>query len=61
MRSRSLISAAELIRRVKDTGRLRLAPYLRRIADRGLLEIDDAESAAAHLTLLTVRGLGERR
>ncbi|MBP2702602.1 hypothetical protein JOL79_02145 [Microbispora sp. RL4-1S] len=28
---------------------LRLPPYLRRIADRDLLKIDNAESAAAHL------------
>ncbi|MFG3259166.1 TetR/AcrR family transcriptional regulator [Streptomyces sp. NPDC048172] len=31
----------------------RLAPYLRRIADRGLLELDDAEKAAARLNSLT--------
>ena len=37
-----------------QTAHLRLAPYLRQIADRGLLEIDDAERAAAHLTLLTI-------
>jgi len=37
-----------------QTAHLRLAPYLRQIADNGLLDFDDAERAAAHLTLLTV-------
>ncbi|RSM89783.1 TetR family transcriptional regulator [Kibdelosporangium aridum] len=37
-----------------QTAHLRLAPYLRRIADSGLLDIDDADTAAAHLTLLTI-------
>ncbi|MEU0503068.1 TetR/AcrR family transcriptional regulator [Nocardia sp. NPDC005998] len=37
-----------------QTAHLRLAPYLRKIADRGLLRIDDANTAAAHLTLLTI-------
>ncbi|UNO41984.1 TetR/AcrR family transcriptional regulator [Streptomyces sp. MST-110588] len=32
----------------------RLAPYLRRIADRGLLEFDDAEKAANRLNALTM-------
>ncbi|MFI0976013.1 TetR/AcrR family transcriptional regulator [Streptomyces sp. NPDC021093] len=32
----------------------RLAPYLRRIADRGLLEFDDAEKAANRLNTLTM-------
>ncbi|MER7504333.1 hypothetical protein [Nonomuraea pusilla] len=34
-----------------QTGHLRLAPYLRRNADRDLLRTDNAESVAAHLTL----------
>nr|WP_042191358.1 TetR/AcrR family transcriptional regulator [Kibdelosporangium sp. MJ126-NF4]CEL20026.1 Transcriptional regulator, TetR family [Kibdelosporangium sp. MJ126-NF4]CTQ97249.1 Transcriptional regulator, TetR family [Kibdelosporangium sp. MJ126-NF4] len=43
-----------------QTAHLRLAPYLRRIADRGLLEIDDAERAAAHLTLLTITAVNHQ-
>ncbi|ONI81403.1 TetR family transcriptional regulator [Actinosynnema sp. ALI-1.44] len=43
-----------------QTGHVRLAPYLRRIADRGLLRIDDAERAAAHLTLLTVTAVNHQ-
>lgn len=43
-----------------QTAHLRLAPYLRRIADRGLLEIEDAERAAAHLTLLTVTAVNHQ-
>ncbi|WP_394618345.1 TetR/AcrR family transcriptional regulator [Lentzea sp. JNUCC 0626] len=39
-----------------QTAHLRLAPYLRALADRGLLvfEDGDAERASAHLTLLTI-------
>ncbi|WP_086828009.1 TetR/AcrR family transcriptional regulator [Allokutzneria sp. NRRL B-24872] len=43
-----------------QTAHLRLAPHLRRIADRGLLEIDDAERAAAHLTLLTITDVNQQ-
>ncbi|MGW2214692.1 TetR/AcrR family transcriptional regulator [Nonomuraea sp. NPDC001684] len=43
-----------------QTAHLRLAPYLRRIADRGLLDIHDADSAAAHLTLLTVTDVNQQ-
>ncbi|MFG6202358.1 TetR/AcrR family transcriptional regulator C-terminal domain-containing protein [Nonomuraea sp. JJY05] len=43
-----------------QTGHLRLAPYLRRIAERGLLQIDDADVAAAHLTLLTVTDVNQQ-
>ncbi|WP_221761955.1 TetR/AcrR family transcriptional regulator C-terminal domain-containing protein [Nonomuraea sp. WAC 01424] len=43
-----------------QTGHLRLAPYLRRIAERGLLRIDDADVAAAHLTLLTVTDVNQQ-
>ena len=43
-----------------QTAHLRLAPYLRRIVDRGLLRIDDASSAAAHLTLLTVTDVNQQ-
>jgi AcrR family transcriptional regulator len=39
---------------------IRLAPYLRRIADRGILAIDDAEEAANQLTLLTVTDVNQR-
>ncbi|HEU5155715.1 MAG TPA: TetR/AcrR family transcriptional regulator [Streptosporangiaceae bacterium] len=39
---------------------IRLAPYLRKIADRGILAIDDAEEAANHLTLLTVTDVNQR-
>ncbi|MDX3660333.1 TetR/AcrR family transcriptional regulator [Streptomyces sp. ID05-26A] len=37
-----------------QTAHLRLSPYLSTLADRGLLVLDDAERAAAHLTLLTI-------
>ncbi|GLY64247.1 TetR/AcrR family transcriptional regulator [Amycolatopsis taiwanensis] len=43
-----------------QTAHLRLAPYLRRIADRGLLDIDDADRAAAHLTLLTITDVNQQ-
>ncbi|MBP2326349.1 AcrR family transcriptional regulator [Kibdelosporangium banguiense] len=43
-----------------QTAHLRLAPYLRQIADRGLLEIDDAERAATHLTLLTITAVNHQ-
>ncbi|MEV4362278.1 TetR/AcrR family transcriptional regulator [Nonomuraea sp. NPDC004186] len=43
-----------------QTGHLRLAPYLRQIAERGLLRIDDADLAAAHLTLLTITDVNQR-
>ncbi|RDI53930.1 TetR/AcrR family transcriptional regulator [Nocardia mexicana] len=43
-----------------QTAHLRLAPYLRRIADRGLLRIDDADTAAAHLTLLTITDINNQ-
>ena len=39
---------------------LRLAPYLRRIAERGLLAIDDAEQAANHFNLLTITDVNQR-
>ncbi|HEX6471016.1 MAG TPA: TetR/AcrR family transcriptional regulator [Streptosporangiaceae bacterium] len=39
---------------------IRLAPYLRKIAERGSLVIDDAEEAANHLTLLTVTDVNQR-
>ncbi|MEV0199242.1 TetR/AcrR family transcriptional regulator C-terminal domain-containing protein [Nonomuraea sp. NPDC050691] len=38
----------------------RLAPYPRRIAELGLLRIDDADLAAAHLTLLTVTDVNQQ-
>jgi AcrR family transcriptional regulator len=43
-----------------QTAHLRLAPYLRRIAERDLLEIDDADRAAAHLTLLTITDVNQQ-
>ncbi|MGW6459470.1 TetR/AcrR family transcriptional regulator [Streptomyces sp. NPDC055078] len=43
-----------------QTAHLRLAPYLRAIADRGLLRIADAEQAAAHLTLLTITDVNQQ-
>jgi hypothetical protein len=43
-----------------QTGHLRLAPYLRRIAERGLLILDDADRAASHLTLLTVTDVNQQ-
>ncbi len=42
------------------SGHLRLAPYLQRIADRGLLTFDDADSAANHFNLLTITDLNQR-
>ncbi|MFJ6692971.1 TetR/AcrR family transcriptional regulator [Streptomyces sp. NPDC091294] len=48
----------------KDVGPLsshkKLAPYLRRIADRGLLVLDDAERAANHFNLLTITDVNQR-
>lgn len=38
----------------------RLAPYLRKISDRGLLAIDDAERAAYHFNLLTITAVLQR-
>ncbi|MEV0696523.1 TetR/AcrR family transcriptional regulator [Saccharopolyspora sp. NPDC050389] len=38
----------------------RLAPYLRKIADRGLLEFDDAQQAAFHFNLLTITAVLQR-
>ncbi|GAA0507145.1 hypothetical protein GCM10011581_41240 [Saccharopolyspora subtropica] len=38
----------------------RLAPYLQRIADRGLLAFDDAEQAADHFNLLTITPVLQR-
>ncbi|MGV9385554.1 TetR/AcrR family transcriptional regulator [Nonomuraea sp. NPDC003707] len=38
-----------------QTGHLRLAPYLRQIAERGLLRLDDA-----HLTLLTITDVNQQ-
>ncbi|MEU3253458.1 TetR/AcrR family transcriptional regulator [Streptomyces sp. NPDC006997] len=38
----------------------KLAPYLRRIADLGLLVLDDAERAANHFNLLTVTDVNQR-
>ncbi|MEV5983655.1 TetR/AcrR family transcriptional regulator [Streptomyces sp. NPDC052051] len=38
----------------------KLAPYLRRIADRGLLVLDDAERAANHFNLLTITDVNQR-
>ncbi|MFC6928903.1 TetR/AcrR family transcriptional regulator [Actinomadura yumaensis] len=43
-----------------QSGHVRLAPYLRRIADRGLLRFDDAEEAANHFNLLTITGVNQR-
>ncbi|MEU8304270.1 TetR/AcrR family transcriptional regulator C-terminal domain-containing protein [Actinomadura sp. NPDC048955] len=43
-----------------QTGHLRLAPYLRRIADRDLLKIDNAESAAVRPHLLTVTDINQQ-
>jgi AcrR family transcriptional regulator len=43
-----------------QTAHLRLAPYLRRIAERDLLEIEDADRAAAHLTLLTITDVNQQ-
>ncbi|MFF4604377.1 TetR/AcrR family transcriptional regulator [Streptomyces sp. NPDC001339] len=39
---------------------LRLAPYLQRIADRGLLTFDDADEAANHFNLLTITHVNQR-
>ncbi|MGW6445747.1 TetR/AcrR family transcriptional regulator [Lentzea sp. NPDC055074] len=39
---------------------LKLAPYLRRIAERGLLVLDDAEQAANHFNLLTITDVNQR-
>ncbi|CAL9376397.1 MULTISPECIES: TetR/AcrR family transcriptional regulator [Streptomyces] len=48
----------------KDVGPLsshkKLAPYLREIADRGLLVLDDAERAANHFNLLTITDVNQR-
>jgi AcrR family transcriptional regulator len=38
----------------------KLAPYLDRIAERGLLAIDDAERAANHFNLLTITDVNQR-
>ncbi|MFI0464805.1 TetR/AcrR family transcriptional regulator [Saccharopolyspora sp. 5N102] len=38
----------------------RLAPYLRKIADNGLLEFDDAERAALHLNVLAITAVLQR-
>ncbi|MEV6035579.1 TetR/AcrR family transcriptional regulator [Nonomuraea sp. NPDC052116] len=43
-----------------QTGHLCLAPYLRQIAERGLLRLDDADLAAAHLTLLTITDVNQQ-
>ena len=42
------------------TGHRRLAPYLRPLADRGLLELPDVERAASHLALLTITDINLR-
>ena len=48
----------------RDVGPLsahkRLAPYLRRIAERGLLDLDDPERAANHFNLLTITDVNQR-
>ncbi|MET8977338.1 TetR/AcrR family transcriptional regulator [Streptomyces sp. NPDC004539] len=48
----------------RDAGPLsahkRLAPYLRRIAERGLLDLDDPERAANHFNLLTITDVNQR-
>ncbi|QNP74067.1 TetR/AcrR family transcriptional regulator [Streptomyces roseirectus] len=48
----------------RDVGPLsahkRLAPYLRRIGERGLLDLDDAERAANHFNLLTIIDVNQR-
>ncbi|MBP5941126.1 TetR/AcrR family transcriptional regulator [Streptomyces sp. LBUM 1476] len=48
----------------RDVGPLsahkRLAPYLRRIAERGLLLLDDPERAANHFNLLTITDVNQR-
>ncbi|MFI1825891.1 TetR/AcrR family transcriptional regulator [Streptomyces sp. NPDC020412] len=38
----------------------KLAPYLARIAERGLLRLDDAERAANHFNLLTITDVNQR-
>ncbi|MFC9234238.1 TetR/AcrR family transcriptional regulator [Streptomyces decoyicus] len=43
-----------------QSGHHRLAPYLRRIGEQGLLEIDDADRAASHLTLLTITDVNQQ-
>ncbi|RKN46698.1 TetR/AcrR family transcriptional regulator C-terminal domain-containing protein [Streptomyces hoynatensis] len=43
-----------------QTAHLRLAPYLARMADRGLLLLDDPERAADHFNLLTVVNVNQR-
>lgn len=43
-----------------QTAHERLAPYLAGIADRGLLDLDDPETAAFHLTMLTVHAVTQR-
>lgn len=43
-----------------SSGHLRLAPYLRRIADQGLLAFDDADVAANHFNLLTITDVNQR-
>ncbi|WP_218952208.1 TetR/AcrR family transcriptional regulator [Amycolatopsis anabasis] len=42
------------------TAHLRLAPYLSRIAERGLLVIEDADEAANHFNLLTITDVNQR-
>ncbi|MDX3380425.1 TetR/AcrR family transcriptional regulator [Streptomyces niveiscabiei] len=48
----------------RDVGPLsahkRLAPYLRRIGERGLLVLDDPERAANHFNLLTITDVNQR-
>lgn len=39
---------------------LKLAPYLQRMADRGLLVLTDAEQAANHFNLLTITDVNQR-
>ncbi|WNM29067.1 TetR/AcrR family transcriptional regulator [Streptomyces sp. Li-HN-5-11] len=55
---------AALLEVWKDVGPLsshkKLAPYLRRIADLGLLVLDDAERAANHFNLLTITDVNQR-
>lgn len=43
-----------------QTAHLRLAPYLRGIADRGLLQLSDPDRAASYLTLFTITDVNQR-
>ncbi|MFD6618778.1 TetR/AcrR family transcriptional regulator [Streptomyces albidoflavus] len=55
---------SEVLEVWKEVGPLsshkKLAPYLERIAERGLLVIDDAEQCANHFNLLTITDVNQR-